>query len=109
VINAVVHRGTVDILDLMFQTVDPPPLEVGVKSMLVLWSILFVPWPVALIGAGMSSEGGGNESAALTLCWSVISYPALVFVAFVFRRRMPRLVFLPALSFGVGIIAGCSL
>ena len=91
----------------MFQTVEPPPLEAWVKSMLALWSVLLVPWPIALMGAGMSGEGGGNKVAVLALVWSVISYPALVFVAFIFRRRMPRLVFLPALSFAAGFAAGC--
>ena len=85
---------------------DLPPLLTWVKSMLVLWSILLIPWPIALMGAGMSGEGGGNQKAVLTLCWAVLFYPALVFVAFIFRRRQPRLVFLPALSFGVGFIAG---
>lgn len=77
--------------------------------MLVLWVILFIPWPIALMGAGMSGEGGGNQGAVNTLALSVISYPVLVFVAFVFRRMRPHLVFLPALSFAVGLIAGFSI
>jgi hypothetical protein len=86
----------------MFQTLEPPPLETWVKSMLVLWSILFVPWPLAVMGAGMSGEGGRNQAAVEVLVWAVLSYPVLVFFSFVFRRRKPQLVFLPALSFIVG-------
>jgi len=79
-----------------------------VKSMLTLWFILLLPWPIALMGAGMSGEGGGhhNHVAILTLIWSVVSYPALVLVAFASRRSKPLLVFLPALSFAIGFTAG---
>jgi hypothetical protein len=99
------YCGGIDILDLMFQTVDPPPLDAWVRYMLAIWFILLIPWPIALMGAGMSSEGGGNQTAALILALSVLSYPVLVFVAFVSRRINPRLVFLPALSFAVGFMA----
>jgi hypothetical protein len=92
-----------------YQQLTTPPLLPWVRYMLVLWTILFIPWPVALVGAGMSGEGGGNQVAVNALVWSVISYPVLVFVAFVFRRMRPRLVFLPALSLAVGFIAGLSI
>jgi hypothetical protein len=89
----------------MFQTAKQPPLEDWVKSMLVLWFILLVPWPIAAMGAGMSGEGGGNHAATEVLARAVVSYPILVFFAFVFRRRKPHLVFLPAVSLLVGFIA----
>jgi ABC-type spermidine/putrescine transport system permease subunit I len=90
----------------MFQTMDPQPLKVWVKCVLTLWFLLLVVWPAALMGAGMSGEGGGNRSAVLALLCCVLSYPVLLFVAFVFRRRRPMLVLLPALSFAFGFLAG---
>ena len=93
----------------MFESLDPPPLEPGVKFALILWVLLLIVWPIALMGAGMAGEGHRhpNQLANLTLVWSVLLYPVLVFVAFLFRRMEPRLVSLPGLSFFVGFIAAC--
>jgi len=57
------------------------------------------------MGSGMSGEGGGNQEAVSILVWSAIAYPVLVFAAFLFKRRKPILVFLPALSLVVGLAA----
>ena len=78
--------------------IGPPPLAYEVKVTLTIWCIILVPWlPIfTLMGSGMAFEGGNTFGAYLfvAIAWA---YPALVGVAFFFRRRKPKLVWLPVL------------
>jgi len=77
----------------------PQPLPTTVKVMLTAWFVILVPWlPVfTLMGTGMAFESGYTfrAYAFAVMAWA---YPALVFVAFYFRRRKPDLVWLPLLA-----------
>lgn len=76
----------------------PPPLRTDVKILLAIWFVVLVPWiPVfTLMGTGMAFEPGYTLDAYLFvfMAWA---YPVLVFIAYLFRRRRPGLVWLPAL------------
>ena len=77
---------------------DPPPLDTTVAVMLFVWGILLLPlWLFAgFVGSGIA--GGGNPSGGETLAKVALTYPILLGVAFFYRRRKPRLVWLPGLS-----------
>jgi len=77
---------------------DPVPLETTVQVMLVVWCVLL--WP-CLIFAGLSAMAfdGGYTPAAYIVALLPWSYPVLLGIAFFYRRRNPRLVWLPALTF----------
>jgi len=66
--------------------------------MLTVWIIILVPWFLfAIIGSGMAFEGGHPVDAYLfiAMAWS---YPILVAVAFLARRKYPRFVWLPLIT-----------
>jgi hypothetical protein len=67
--------------------------------MLTIWSVILVPWlPVfTLMGTGMAFEGGYTLEAYLFVV-AAWTYPALVAIAFFFRRRNPLFVYLPILT-----------
>jgi hypothetical protein len=71
-----------------------------VKVMLTIWCVILVWWLpfVALTGAGMAFDSGPTLAAYLFVVYAW-TYPALVGVAYFFRRRKPSLVWLPMLPF----------
>lgn len=87
----------------MFETLRPTPLDNGVKAMLALWSVLLIPWEPMLTVAGTSSQVAPAIVADILIC-SVVSYPILLGISFVYRREKPHLVWLPALTL-LGIFA----
>ena len=66
--------------------------------MLTVWFVILVPWLpfFTLMGTGMAFEGGYTFAAYffVAIVWV---YPALVAVAYFFRRTKPHLVWLPLL------------
>lgn len=66
--------------------------------MLTIWFVILVPWfPVFTVtGTGMAFEGGDAVGAYffVVIAWT---YPALVAISYFFRRRKPRLIWLPML------------
>ena len=77
---------------------EPPPLSRMVVVMLTIWCILLVLGAIpGLMLAGMAFEGGDTLDAYLSVI-AVWSYPPLLAIAFIFRRRKPRLVYLPLLT-----------
>jgi len=73
----------------------PPPLDRPVKLLLTFWCVLLVVGALpGLMLTGMAFEGG-NTFAAYYSVIIVWLYPALVAVAFLFRRKKPELVWLP--------------
>ncbi len=76
----------------------PLPLPTAVKIMLTIWCVILVPWIpfFTLMGTGMAFEGGYTFHAYLFVA-TAWTYPALVGVAFFFRRRKPKLIWLPML------------
>jgi hypothetical protein len=77
---------------------EPPPLTTTVRIMLTIWFVILVPWfPFfTLMGTGMAFEGGYTFSASffVFIAWT---YPASVGVAYFFRSRRPKLIWLPFL------------
>ncbi len=88
----------------MFDALGPAPLDPSVKVLLSVWIVLLVPWALVALVVGMALDGGPTFGAYL-LIWSVLSYPALVGLVFYYRRRNPRLIWLPVLSFAGGFFA----
>jgi len=88
----------------------PPPLDPTVKGMLVIWCLILVPWfPVfTIMGSGMAFEGGSVLGGYIfvIIAWA---YPVFVGIAFLFRRRRPKLIWLPAIPLvaviGIGVSA----
>jgi hypothetical protein len=75
----------------------PPPLATPVKIMLTIWCIILMPWfPFLTLTTGMAFDGGYTLAAYLSVV-IVWTYPALVGVAYFFRRRKPQLIWLPVL------------
>ena len=78
--------------------VGPPPLATSVKAMLLVYTVILPPWLLffTLMGTGMAFEGGytAGAYAFVVIVWA---YPILVDVAYFFRRRKPRLIWLPLL------------
>jgi hypothetical protein len=66
--------------------------------MLTIWCLILVPWLpfFTLMGTGIAFEGGDTLGAYLFVVM-VWTYPALVGVALFFRRRQPKLIWLPML------------
>ena len=86
----------------MFETIEPPPLNQGVKLALVLWCVLAPFWAVLSLGAAaFRTNVGGNLYA---ISWAL--YPLLLWIAFLFKRLKPYLAALPTLSFVAMYISG---
>ena len=90
----------------MFELLDlaKPPIPLFAKGMLALWLITL---PFTLLVAGLSGmaiihhEGDWLTYAAIG---SAQTYPISVLVAFLFRRKRPKLVFLPCLNIGLFLL-----
>jgi hypothetical protein len=79
-------------------TGDKPELANTVVFMLVVWCILLVLGALpALMLTGMAFEGGHTLDAYLSLT-AVWSYPPLVAIAFLCRRKKPVLIWIPSLT-----------
>src|ERR1700722_9124853 len=75
-----------------------PPLTITVRGMLICYGLFLMPWLpfLTLMGTGMAFEAGYTFDAYLFVV-QVWMYPALVGVAYLFRRRKPALIWLPML------------
>lgn len=82
-----------------------PPLSGTVTIMLTIWSVLLVvgAFPAIML-TGMAFEGGDTPSAyfMVTTVWL---NPPLVGVACFYRRRSPRLVWLPLLPLALMLLS----
>lgn len=91
----------------MFETLEPArtPLQTNVKVALALWFVLLVPWlPLATMGVGMASEAAGYTDV-FALALSLWSYPVLMVVAFLQRRRRPNNGLAPIFSVVLTVLA----
>jgi len=71
--------------------------------MLPIWIVILVLWlPLALIGSGMAFEGKTAPFQSYLAIANFWFYPTLVFVAWFFRRRNPRFIFIPLLAIATG-------
>jgi hypothetical protein len=68
-----------------------------VKGILAAWFVLLIPWLPFVPLCGMAYDAG-NTWEANVLVWSTWLYPVMLYMAFVFRRRIPLLVLLPLLN-----------
>lgn len=70
-----------------------------IKGILALWFVLLIPWLPFAVVIGMGFEGGLPWTwEAYVLIWSIWTYPVSVYVAFIFRQKMPVLALLPLLN-----------
>jgi hypothetical protein len=77
------------------------PLSPTVKWLLVLWCVLLVPWTFIATFAGFvfaTARSNIQIVVSVLLVGSVWTYPLGIMLAFYFRRRYPRLVWLPTLN-----------
>lgn len=82
----------------------PTPLNPIVRVMLVVWCVLLVPWLMVVPGAGMAFDAGYTTAAYLVAC-DILTYPVAVGISFYYRRRHPRLIWLPILNFILPAVA----
>jgi hypothetical protein len=79
--------------------VENPSFQRLYKALYVFWIILIVPWvPFALL-AGMAFDSGPSFSAYLFVS-CVWTYPIVVLIAFLLKKRVPMIGFLPFLNLG---------
>lgn len=101
------HRFRAFNLDFDESCLGPPPLSTTVKVMLTIWFVILVPWlfGFSLIGSGMAFEGGDTFGAYffVVLAWM---YPPFVALAWLLRRRMPKMVWLPMVPFMTMLVSG---
>jgi hypothetical protein len=90
----------------MFETfTEPPPIKPYVKGLLALWFVLLIPWlPVTAVSASVLS----NTWDANLFFWSPLTYPITLSVAFIFKRKVPRLSLLPLLNVAGFFLGGFS-
>jgi hypothetical protein len=75
------------------------------KGVLTVWLLTL---PVTIVFAalsGMASEGGYNWRVYIFM-GAAFTYPVSIILAFIFRRRVPLLVFLPCLNIIVWFVTG---
>lgn len=81
------------------------PLSRTTVFLLTAWCVLLVLGAVpGLMLTGMAFEGGYTFAAyySVVIVWL---YPPLVIVAFIFRRRSPRMVWLPLLPVTLNLLS----
>jgi hypothetical protein len=78
----------------------PPPLATKVKVMLTVYCLILLVWiPLfTVMGSGMVFESSRHIFRAYGFVASAWAYPVLVGVSFFYRRRKPRLVWLPVVA-----------
>src|SRR5580704_5776451 len=80
----------------------PAPLNSSAKVILVVWCALLVPWVfISALADGILSAR--NTTAAHIFVASIWIYPFFVGISLFCKRKYPRLVWLPTLSFA-GVI-----
>lgn len=95
-------RSAMIVFAHMFEPVEPPPLNKGVKALLALWCTFLPFWLLLSLGAAaFRTNVGGN---LFVTSWGF--YPVLLLIAFVFKRSRPYLTLLPALSLVAMFISG---
>lgn len=78
----------------MFEPIGPPPLDNRVRLLVILWCILLPFWFVMSLGAGgLRTRVGGD---LYVISW--VSYPLLLWIAFIYKRSRLFLAALPGLS-----------
>lgn len=85
--------------------VPPAPLSGTVRILLTIWCILLALGTLpALMLTGMAFDGGYSFGAyySVVIVWL---YPPLVLVAFIFRRRNPKMVWLPLLPVTLNLLS----
>ncbi len=85
----------------------PAPSNTYVKVMLIAWSVLL---PLLLqfarmAGKALADPPNPSTPFAYGFAWSIWTYPITLGIAFVYRKKRPYLVGLPALNVTVFIIS----
>jgi hypothetical protein len=87
--------------------IEQAQLAPRVRIILTVWCIILVPWLLffTLVGSGLAFDAGNTPAAYLTasILWA---YPVLVGIAYIFRRKQPKLLWLPVLPL-LFIVAAC--
>lgn len=89
--------GLTCLLGWMWSEPDAHPSPT-VTVMMLVWGLILIPWLpfFTLMGTGMAFEGGYTFRAYsfVVVAWA---YPAFVAVAYLFRKKNPKLIWLPLL------------
>jgi hypothetical protein len=78
------------------------------KIVLSIWSVLMIPWLLVAGMAGVAFDGGAR-SAAYMFVWSVWTYPIVLLIAVIFRKKSPLIIWLPFLNFVVPFLEAISI
>ena len=88
---------------------EPPGIAKLTKSEIqvawFIWAFLLIPWFYLFSLTGMAWDGGNSLSVVdyvgLACIWT---YPVMLVIAYVLRRKLPVLIFLPLLNILLGTL-----
>jgi hypothetical protein len=84
---------------------DTPPSYVN--KMQGIWLFLLLPWfPFAGL-SGMAFDGG-KKTSAYVFVWALWTYPLVLFIASMLKRRIPGAILLPFLNVFLFLASGGS-
>jgi hypothetical protein len=72
-------------------------IRIAVRILLGVWVVLFLLW-TDLLDVGWSALGRGHPPMVQLYAWTYWTFPVSIVLAFVFHRKLPFFVLLPALN-----------
>jgi hypothetical protein len=87
-----------------YSSMDGVPHIDWTSSVLMMWAFLLVPWIPLAVGTNMTFEDGYTIRACVFMV-SVLTYPIMLALAAVLRRKQRWLVFLPCINLAAVLLA----
>jgi hypothetical protein len=87
-----------------YSSMDGVPHIDWTSSVLMMWAFLLVPWIPLAIGTNMTFEDGYTIRACVVMA-SVLTYPMMLALAAILRRKRRWLVFLPCINLAAVLLA----